>query len=71
MNRAFYTVKELAEHLAVPISTVNHWRLHGIGPVPFKFGRSIRYRLGDVEAWIEAQRQERSGNDPSQPRRRR
>ena len=56
MASAFFTPKELAEFLSVPISTVRHWKLIGKGPPAFKFGRSVRYRVSDVEAWIEAQR---------------
>ena len=58
MARAFFTVGELAEFLAVPISTVRHWRLIGDGPVAYRFGRSVRFKVSDVDAWVEAQRQE-------------
>ena len=57
MARAFYSPRELAAHLDVPISTVRHWRLMGEGPPAYKFGRSLRYKVSDVEVWIEAQHQ--------------
>ena len=58
MASAFLTSKELAEFLAVPISTVRDWRLRGQGPPAYKFGRSVRFRISDVEGWIEAQSHE-------------
>lgn len=58
MASAFYTTAELAAYLRVPEGTVRDWRLKGQGPPAFKFGRSVRYRIPDVEAWAEAQRQE-------------
>jgi excisionase family DNA binding protein len=55
------TVKELAEYLAVPLGTIYGWRYRGIGPVGFRVGRHVRFRLSDVERWIEAQLEE-TGN---------
>ncbi len=31
------------------------------GPPVFRIGRSVRYRVGDLRAWIEAQRVEIDG----------
>jgi len=55
------TVNELAEYLAVPLATIYGWRYRGIGPVGFRVGRHVRFRLSDVERWIEAQLEE-TGN---------
>ena len=46
--------KYLAESLAVSISTVRRWRQLGKGPKFVRLGKSVRYRLGDVEQWIAA-----------------
>lgn len=45
------TRQEVADQLRVPKSTVEGWAVKGIGPKFAKFGRHVRYRLADVEAW--------------------
>jgi excisionase family DNA binding protein len=45
--------KEAAELLGVSGRTLEGWRLHGGGPLYVKVGRSVRYRLSDLNAWIE------------------
>ncbi len=47
------TPDELAEYLGVPLRTLYAWRYRGEGPKGYKIGRHIRYRLDDVEAWLE------------------
>jgi predicted DNA-binding transcriptional regulator AlpA len=49
------TTSELAERLQVAPETVRSWRVYGTGPSYLKFGRGIRYRLADVEAWEQRQ----------------
>ena len=44
----------LAERLGVPVATVYQWNSRGIGPKRIRVGKHIRYRVADVEAWIEA-----------------
>jgi prophage regulatory protein len=46
-------VREVASILS--ISTRSVWRLVATGelPQPVRFGRSARWRLADIEAWIE------------------
>jgi excisionase family DNA binding protein len=46
--------KFLAQALAVSLSTVRRWRQFGNGPKFVRFGRSVRYRLADVEEWVAA-----------------
>jgi predicted DNA-binding transcriptional regulator AlpA len=51
----------LARALCVSLSTVRRWRAtwnatggkSGDGPRPYRFGRSVRYRISEVEAWAE------------------
>lgn len=50
----FCSDKELAESLAVSISTVRRWRQAGEGPHFVRIGKSVRYRLSDVEEWLTA-----------------
>lgn len=45
------TVAQLAQH-----------RFHGDGPPFVKFGRSVRYRWSDVQAWLEASTRTQTGD---------
>jgi hypothetical protein len=47
--------KQVAQLLEVPERMVNAWRLRDTGPVHSKIGGRIRYRLADVQSWLEAQ----------------
>ena len=47
------TVEELSEYLRVPVKTIYAWRYRGEGPRGAAVGRYVRFRLSDVEAWIE------------------
>jgi predicted DNA-binding transcriptional regulator AlpA len=43
------------------VTTLDRWHRLGLGPKPFKIGRSVVYRRRDVEAWIDAQESPTSG----------
>lgn len=43
--------QELAERYGVPVKTPAQWASKGTGPRYAKFGRHVRYRLGDVLDW--------------------
>lgn len=45
-------IPELCQLLNVSISTLFRWRRDGTGPLFFKEGRNIFYRLSDVKKWI-------------------
>ncbi len=47
---------ELANFLGVPVATIYQYRYRGEGPPGFRVGRHVRYRWGDVEAWLHANR---------------
>jgi excisionase family DNA binding protein len=49
------SVKELADYLDVPVTTLYQWRYRREGPAGFRVGRHIRYRWEDIQAWIEHQ----------------
>ena len=51
------TVGMLAAFLNVPVRRIYDWRYVGEGPPAFKVGGSLRWRLSDVEAWLEQQRE--------------
>lgn len=56
MAARYLTTEELHERTGIPAETLRRWRRHGQGPVPSKFGRSVRYQLADVEAWERSSR---------------
>lgn len=52
------TVTQAAEYLGLAVSTLNKWRCHGGGPVFIKMGRAVRYRVEDLDRFIEQQLRE-------------
>lgn len=48
------TVTQAADYLGLAVSTLNKWRCHGGGPVFIKMGRAVRYRVEDLEAFIQS-----------------
>lgn len=51
----FLDSTQLAERLTNRKNTIEGWRVKGIGPRYVKIGRLVRYRIEDVDAWLEAQ----------------
>ena len=49
------TINELAERQRVSVVTVRRWIAAGLAPSHIRCGRTIRFRLQDIEAW-EAER---------------
>lgn len=50
------TSKETARILGLSSRTLDVWRCTGRSHVPFiKIGRSVRYRLSDIESYIQHQ----------------
>lgn len=47
------TTSELAAHLGVPVQTIHDLRHAHRGPRGFRVGRELRYRLSEVQAWVE------------------
>ena len=50
------TPTQVAEHLGVPITTLYGWKYKGYGPRTLRVGRHLRYRVEDVEAWVQQQK---------------
>jgi len=46
-------VQQLADYLDVPVKTLYAWRYRGEGPPAFRVGRHLRYRLSDIQRWIQ------------------
>ena len=47
---------EVAAILGVPLRTIYRWRSHHEGPRGYRVGRHVRYRVDDVEQWLDARR---------------
>lgn len=61
------STEELSERTGIPIGTFRYWRHAGIGPVSFKYGKAVRYRVEDVERWEQAQYEATRVGDEIEP----
>ena len=48
------TETQASELLQIGVRTLQKWRVSGAGPGHLKLSRSVRYRLGDLHAWMDA-----------------
>jgi excisionase family DNA binding protein len=55
-------VEELAAYLGVPVQTVYDWRVSERAPRAYKVGKHVRFAVGDVQAWLSAQREDDDGH---------
>lgn len=69
-EHTFLTERELAENLCFPQSRLMGWRKHGGGPRFTKFGKTVAYKVAEVNAWIEEHTHERIGDRPATAQRR-
>jgi excisionase family DNA binding protein len=53
----FLTRQKAADYLNIKKATLESWACKGGGPLFVKFGRSVRYRLSDLESYITSQTQ--------------
>ncbi len=52
--RRVQTEKEAADYSNFSVRTLQKWRVVGGGPKFLKVGRSVRYRLEDLDAFLDA-----------------
>ena len=45
-----------ARYLGLSKGLLNNWRTAGEGPKWFKVGAAVRYRVSDIEEWLQARR---------------
>jgi excisionase family DNA binding protein len=57
------TVQDLATYLGVPVATIYAWRYKHEGPLGFRVGRHVRFRLSDIEEWLNDQLEEVRAGD--------
>lgn len=48
---------QAAERYHVPERTLDRWRYLNVGPVSFKVGKRVVYRVADWDAWLREQRE--------------
>jgi excisionase family DNA binding protein len=54
------SLRDLAEFLGVSVSTIYNRRYRGEDlPRGYRVGRQVRYRMSDVEAWLDQQADDR------------
>ncbi len=53
------TVDEVAAWLGKPKATLYAWRTRKQGPRGIRVGSDLRYRRGEVEAWLDAMTEQR------------
>ena len=49
--------KQTAEALGLSVKTLRSWRLRGVQLPYIKLGKSVRYRVSEIEAYLEANTQ--------------
>jgi len=49
-------IHELADYLGIPVSTIYDWRTRGSGPPAYRFGKHLKFAVGDVRDWVAQQR---------------
>lgn len=47
------TPQDLSDLLGIPVRTLADWRSARKGPLPLRIGVHVRYRISDVETWLE------------------
>lgn len=52
LTNPIMNVHQAADYLGLAVSTLNKWRCYGDGPVFIKMGRSVRYRLEDLNDYV-------------------
>jgi excisionase family DNA binding protein len=52
------SLTELCAHLQVSAQTIYDLRSQGRGPRGFRVGRELRFRISEIEAWLERMEQD-------------
>ena len=63
MQRHLLNTPEAAEYLDLQPCTLETWRSRGGGPKFLKLGRAVRYRLTDLDDFIESRLRDNTSQD--------
>lgn len=55
MTQTFFSRSEAASYLGISISTLARWAMLRTGPTFYKVGNQARYRIADLDAFVESQ----------------
>ena len=55
VSKRFYSERELSVYAGLSVRTLQGWRMRNLGPPFRKFCGSVRYDLGEFDAWAAAQ----------------
>jgi predicted DNA-binding transcriptional regulator AlpA len=55
LAKEYLTAEEVSHKYGIAVGTLAQWRHHKKGPLFMKFGRSVRYRIEDLEKWAAGQ----------------
>jgi predicted site-specific integrase-resolvase len=50
----YLTREEAAEALQIHPFTLKRWRMRGYGPQGVKVGGRLRYRMSDIQSWLDS-----------------
>ena len=53
----YLSVEGVAQRLNVSVNTVRAWRSEGKLPPAYKLGKHVRYRVDQLDRWVEARRE--------------
>ncbi|MFC6632422.1 helix-turn-helix transcriptional regulator [Microbulbifer taiwanensis] len=53
MEPRFLDTKQAAQYLSLSAVWLNELRIKGGGPKFYKLGRAVRYKVEDLDAWVE------------------
>ena len=56
MTDRLLTGQEAADFLRIPRKTLADWEYRRIAPPSFKLGKYRRYRLSELEQWLQSKR---------------
>ncbi|MCX4809082.1 hypothetical protein OG601_46890 [Streptomyces sp. NBC_01239] len=59
-------IEQAAEHVGASIYSLRRWRLIEYGPVSFKVGGYVAYKVADLDAYLDGQYQAAITPDPEQ-----
>ena len=57
MAPEYLSIRALSVYLGISPNTIRDWRKQGILPPAYLLGRAVRYRLGDISAWVQKRRE--------------
>jgi len=64
-SSALLTGDGAAQRLNISRRTLDTWRTRNFGPKYLKIGKSVRYRISDLDSWMESQERSHTHDTPT------